>query len=128
MVGYREHVNTLEVTAHRERADQLRAVNKHHRPNVSGQAADRGDVGPVAGRRLHATERNKPRTSVHALADVFGLEPAVAEGYLPDVISLLRQLAPGKMVRAVLPFPDHDVVTRAGRAELSSHQSRRRRH
>ena len=50
MVGRREHVNMLEVTAHRERADHLRAVNEHNRPDVVSQAADRGNVGPVAGR------------------------------------------------------------------------------
>jgi len=33
MVGRREHVNEPEITAHRERTDHLRAVNKHNRPN-----------------------------------------------------------------------------------------------
>ena len=39
MIGRREHVNALEITAHRERADHLRAVNKHDRANVVSQAA-----------------------------------------------------------------------------------------
>jgi hypothetical protein len=34
MIGRSEHINVLEITTHRERADHLRAINKNHRPNV----------------------------------------------------------------------------------------------
>ena len=60
--------------------------------------------------------------------DVFGLESAVAERDLTDVVALAGQLPPGEVVRAVLPLPDHDVVARAGWAELGSNQAGGRGH
>ena len=70
----------LQVTGHRDRPDQLRSVDEHDRPGRAGRAADRGDVGPVAGRGLNAAERDQPGAAVDPPGDVVRLEPAVAEG------------------------------------------------
>ena len=74
---------------------------------------------------LKATSRVPPSTRSR---DVVGLEPAVAERHLPDVVALAGELPPREVVRAVLALPDDDVLARGRRAELGGDQTGRRRH
>ena len=97
-------------------------------PTSSRQRADRGDVGAMAGGRLHAAERHQARAGVDALLDVVRLEPAAAERDLADVVALALEQPPREVVRAVLPLPDDDVLAGGRGAELGRDQPGRRRH
>jgi hypothetical protein len=56
VVRRHQHVDVPQIVGRRYRPDHLQAVDEHDRPGCTGQAADRGDIEPVAGRRLHAAE------------------------------------------------------------------------
>ena len=127
MVGGSEYVDVRQVVGHRERTDQLGGVDEDDRPDGTGDPADRHDVGAMAGRALHAAERDHPGGLVDETGDVVGLETPVAEGHLAHVVPLVDELAPGEVVGAVLPLADDDVLARRGRTELRADETRHRR-
>lgn len=127
MVRGGQDIDVCQVAGHRQRPHQLRGVHEDDRSDCAGDAADGGDVGTVAGRALDRAERDHPGRLVHVLRHVVGLEAPVAEGDLAHVVPLGLELAPGEVVRAVLPLPDDDVLARAGRPELGGHEARHRR-
>jgi len=97
-------------------------------PHLAGDPADRGDIGSVPGRGLHAAEGDQAGTGVHQSGDVLRLNPAIAERHLADVVAEPGKPSPGKVVGAVLALPDDDVRARFGRTELRGNQPRGRRH
>ena len=127
MIGGGQHVDAGEVGGDGKGAHQLGAVDEDDGAHGPGDRADRRDVRPVPGRRLHAAEGDQHGAPVDPLLDVVGLEPAVAERHLPHVVALAGEQAPGEVVRAVLALADHHVLAGRRRTQLRRHQPGRGR-
>ena len=128
MIRRGQHVDRVEILGDRQRADELRAVDEDDRTGRTRDRADGPDVGSVAGRGLHRAERHQRRAAVDPFGNVGGLQTAVAERDLADVVALAREQSPREVIRAVLAFADHDVLPVFGPAELGRHQTGRTRH
>jgi hypothetical protein len=58
VVRCHQHIDAWQFVGNWECADELRAINEHNRPDVSSEVADCRNIGTVAGRGLHAAERD----------------------------------------------------------------------
>ena len=79
-------------------------------------------------RRLHPAERDELRRFVDVSGDVVRFEPAIAERDLADVVALLGEQALREVVRAVLAFADHEILSRTGWSELGGDEPGCSRH
>ncbi len=128
MIRRRQHIDVFEVSSNRQRTDHLGAVDEDERPHRVRQVPDGRDVGAMARCGLHPAERDQLRATIDVTCDVVGFEATVAERDLADLVALLGEQPPREMVRAVLAFADHHVLSAAGGSELCGHEPRRGRH
>jgi hypothetical protein len=99
-----QHINVPEAAGNRRRPDHLRAVHEHDRAGLAGQAADRGDIGPVAGRRLHAAEGDQLGAGVLRSPTSSGSSPPAPESRTMRRIDPLSSTAAlGLQVFSIFP-------------------------